>query len=234
MAGLAIAIIAAVVYYLFTGKIRRKLLQLEHQREISLIRSRISSDLHDDIGTGLSKLAMMNDTILLETAQNPEIKERLKKVSSGARSLIDHLRVIVWTLNPQFDQLESLVSYIHQQAGDFLDNSTLKSTFELPSNIPQVTVTPEFKRNVHYTVMEALHNVIKHSQSKEVSVKIEIEANNLVISISDKGRGIDSEQKVGFGNGLHFMKKRIEDINGELSIESNADKGTTVKIRVGF
>ena len=234
MAGLAIAIIAAVVYYLFTRKIRRKLLQLEHQREISLIRSRISSDLHDDIGTGLSKLAMMNDTILLESSQNPEIKERLKKVSSGARSLIDHLRVIVWTLNPQFDQLESLVSYIHQQAGDFLDNSTLKSTFELPSNIPQVTVTPEFKRNVHYTVMEALHNVIKHSQSKEVSVKIEIISNNLIISIIDKGKGIDPDRKAGFGNGLHFMKKRIEDINGELFIESNANKGTTVKIRVGF
>ncbi len=234
MAGWAITIIAIVVYYLSTRKIRRKLLQLEHQREISLIRSRISSDLHDDIGTGLSKLAMMNDTILLESSQHPEIKERLKKVSSGARSLIDHLRVIVWTLNPQFDQLESLISYIHQQAGDFLDNSTLKSTFDLPSSIPQITVTPEFKRNVHYTVMEALHNVIKHSGSKEVAVKIEIKSDKLIISISDKGKGIDPEKRAGFGNGLHFMKKRIEDINGELFIESNADKGTTVKIRAGF
>jgi signal transduction histidine kinase len=234
IAGWAISIIATVVYYLSTRKIRRKLLQLEHQREISLIRSRISSDLHDDIGTGLSKLAMMNDTILLESSQNPEIKERLKKVSSGARSLIDHLRVIVWTLNPQFDQLESLVSYIHQQAGDFLDNSPLKATFDLPSNIPQVPVTPEFKRNVHYTVMEALHNVIRHSGSKEVLIKIEIKSNNLIIYISDKGKGIDPDRKAGFGNGLHFMKKRIEDINGELFIESNTDKGTTVKIRVGY
>jgi two-component system, NarL family, sensor histidine kinase DegS len=104
----------------------------------------------------------------------------------------------------------------------------------LPSNIPQVTVTPEFKRNVHYTVMEALHNVIRHSQSKEVSVKIEIEANNLVISIIDTGKGLDPERRAGFGNGLHFMKKRIEDINGEFFIESNDGKGTTVKIRVGF
>lgn len=234
MAGLVIAIISMVVYYLSTRKIRRKLLQLEHQREISLIRRRISSDLHDDIGTGLSKLAMMNDTILLESSQYPEIKERLKKVSSGARNLIDHLRVIVWTLNPQFDQLESLISYIHQQAGDFLDNSPLKTTFDLPAEIPQVTVTPEFKRNVHYTVMEALHNVIRHSGSKEVLVKIEIISNNMVVSVSDKGRGIDPEAKTGFGNGLHFMKKRIEDINGELSIESKTGKGTTVRIKVGF
>jgi signal transduction histidine kinase/ligand-binding sensor domain-containing protein len=234
MAGWIISIIAILVYYLSIRKIRRKLLQLEHQREISLIRRRISSDLHDDIGTGLSKLAMMNDTILLESNQNPEMKERLKKVSSGARSLIDHLRVIVWTLNPQFDQLESLISYIHQQAGDFLDNSPLKTRFDLPAKIPQVTVSPEFKRNVHYTVMEALHNVIKHSGSKEVLVKIEIINNNLIISISDNGRGIDPERKAGFGNGLHFMKKRIEDINGELSIESSANKGTSVKISVGF
>lgn len=234
IAGWAITIIATLVYYLSTRKIRRKLLQLEHQREISLIRSRISSDLHDDIGTGLSKLAMMNDTIILESDQNPEIKERLKKVSSGARSLIDHLRVIVWTLNPQFDQLESLVWYIHQQAGDFLDNSPVKSHFSLPSIIPQVTITPEFKRNVHYTVMEALHNVIRHSGSKEVMVKIEIITGKLIISISDTGKGIDPERKAGFGNGLHFMKKRIEDINGKLSIESKCGLGTKILIEVAF
>lgn len=234
MAGWAITLIATVVYYLSTRKIRRKLLQLEHQREISLIRSRISSDLHDDIGTGLSKLAMMNDTIILESDQNPEIKERLKKISSGARSLIDHLRVIVWTLNPQFDQLESLVWYIHQQAGDFLDNSPVKSNFILPSSIPHVTVTPEFKRNVHYTVMEALHNVIRHSGSKEVMVKIEITAGKLIISISDTGKGIDPQRKSGFGNGLHFMKKRIEDIHGKLSIESKCGVGTKILIEVTF
>ena len=229
-ASFIIGIIVLTVYYLLTVRIRRRLRILERQREISLIRSRISSDLHDDIGSGLSKLAMLSDTSISKIDGNPEIVQQFKKVSVNARRLIDQLRVIVWTLNPQYDQLESLVSYIHQQAGDFLDNSPLRATFILPKNIPSIIVTPETKRNIHYTVMEVLHNAIKHSGSKEIFLEISTGNKYLEISIRDTGIGFDPCQISGFGNGLHFIKKRMKDINGQITIASSIGSGTTVTI----
>jgi ligand-binding sensor domain-containing protein len=230
MTFLAIGIVVVTVYYLSTVKIRKKIAILEHQREISLIHTRISSDLHDDIGSGLSKLAMLSDTAILNLTDHPEGVKRLKNISANARRLIDQLRVIVWTLNPQYDQLESLISYIHQQAGDFLDNFPIKVTFTLPEKIPSVSVSPEFKRNIHYTVMEALHNAVKHSGSEEIFIDLKVHENRLEISVRDTGTGFDPTQVSGFGNGLHFIQKRMEDIKGTFTINSQKGKGTIIHI----
>ena len=173
---------------------------------------------------------MLSDTTISKIDDNPEIVQQFKKVSENARHLIDQLRVIVWTLNPQYDQLESLVSYIHQQAGDFLDNSPLRATFILPKYIPSIIVTPEIKRNIHYVVMEVLHNAIKHSGSKEIFVEISVRNKCLEISIKDTGIGFDPAQVSGFGNGLHFIKKRMEDIKGQITIISSKGSGTAITI----
>jgi signal transduction histidine kinase/ligand-binding sensor domain-containing protein len=230
LAVLGVSIISIAAYFLSTIKIRRKLAILEHQQEISLIHSRISSDLHDDIGSGLSKLAMLSDTTIAKAADNPEVVQRLTNVSTSARRLIDQLRVIVWTLNPQYDQIDSLISYIHQQAGEFLDDSPLKATFILPEKIQSLIVTPEFKRNIHYTVMEVLHNAVKHSGAKEIFIEIAIPDNHLEIIIRDTGKGFDPDQISGFGNGLHFIQKRMNDIKGKLEMESRKSTGTTIRI----
>jgi ligand-binding sensor domain-containing protein/signal transduction histidine kinase len=228
IAVLAIGFITIIVNYFSTVRIRNKLAILERQREISLIHSRISADLHDDIGTGLSKLAMLSDTLVMKANGNTEISRRLKKLSANARQLIDQLRVIVWTLNPQYDHLDSLVSYIHQQAGDYLDNSPLKASFTIPETIPSLTVTPEFKRNIHCTLMEVLHNAVKHSGSLEIFIKMEFTDNWLSITIRDNGKGFDPEKIAGFGNGLHFIRKRMEDIGGSADIRTTEGSGTTI------
>lgn len=229
-----IGIVAGIVYYLSTVRIKRRLAFLERQQEINLIRRRISSDLHDEIGSGLSKLAMMSDTALAGSTDNPEVEQKLKKLSFSARRLIDQLRAIVWTLNPQYDQLESMIGYIHQHAGDFLDNFPIRSQFFLPEDFPSVSVTPEVKRNIHYAVMEALHNAVKHSGSPDIIVEISIHDRKLKIEITDHGKGIQTKTEPAdrFGNGLVFMRNRIEDIGGKLSIESSKETGTRVHIEV--
>jgi signal transduction histidine kinase/ligand-binding sensor domain-containing protein len=232
LASILILIIVYAVQYFATRKIKKQVALLERQREISIIRRRIGSDLHDDIGSGLSRLAMMTDTVKSMVGNNSQLEGKLDKIVTHARLMIDQLRVIVWALNPQFDQLDNLIAYIHQHMSEFIEEFPVTYTILLPENIPLKQITPEFKRNVFYTLKEAVHNSLKHSASQEIIIEIELPDDLFVARIIDKGKGFDKTVSEVSGNGNRFMEKRMIDLGGTLHIESSIGKGTLVELKI--
>jgi len=216
---------------------------LDRQLMLERERARISQDMHDDIGAGLTKIAMMSEAFTGEEILRPTLRdsgqarnqepgtkdrEKMQKVATTAREMINRLNVIVWALNPRYDNLESLVSYARRYFGEYLENFGIGFRMEVPDDIPDMPVTPDFRRNAFYAWQEAVHNVVKHGKCSEIKFDIRIDGQKLFITIADNGKGFDHALRGSGGNGLLNMKKRAEEIGGTFEITSGVGKGTKV------
>jgi signal transduction histidine kinase len=188
-------------------------------------RSRISKEIHDDLGSSLTSIALLTEVLKkrIDTNTNPEIN----KISDTSADMVDKMNEIIWALNTSNDTVNSLVAYIRKFANNFLDDANIELEF-LEADIPQnKALEGTVRRNIYLTVKEAINNIVKHSNAKKVLVNINA-AKGLLINITDDGKGIDENNLNSFGNGLKNMKKRMEDIGGKFSIENN--KGTQIKL----
>lgn len=237
-----LSLIARRVYALFhTAALYQK--DLERQLLLERERARIAQDMHDDIGAGLTKIAMMSERVsggrgILRPAErdsgqelNPE-REQMMKVATAAREMVTRLNVIVWALNPRNDNLDSLISYARRYFGEYLENFRIDFRMTAPDEVPDIAVTPDFRRNAFYAWQEAIHNAVKHSACSEVRLEISIESRVLVAIITDNGKGFDLVKPGSGGNGLLNMRKRAVELGGTFAIESKVDEGTMVKFEI--
>jgi signal transduction histidine kinase len=212
--------------------------------------------MHDDIGAGLTKIAMISEAPVrmldagcwildsdnweLETANL--LSDRLKKIATSSRDMISRLNVIVWALNPKYDNLESLVSYLRRYFGEYLENFNSRFITDLPDQIPEVALTPDTRRNIFYAVQEAIHNAVKHSGCSEIVLTIQPHPLpplslrrggwGVRFTITDNGKGFDQVKPGSGGNGLLNMKKRAEELGGSCKIQSSSGKGTSIVLSV--
>jgi signal transduction histidine kinase len=203
---------------------------LDRQLMLERERARISQDMHDDIGAGLTKIAMISEAGAGE--QGTGSSERMIKVATTSREMINSLNVIVWALNPRYDNLDSLVSYTRRYFGEFLENFGIGFSMEVPEEIPDLPVTPDFRRNAFYTWQEAIHNAVKHGECSEIKMDVKIDGQTMLVTITDNGKGFNKARPGSGGNGLLNMKKRAEELGGSFEIQSELEKGTRVVFEV--
>jgi signal transduction histidine kinase len=224
-----LSLLAKKVTALFhTASLYRK--DLDRQLLLERERARISQDMHDDIGAGLTKIAMLSEAGFKTTSQEKEVNERMVKVATSARDMIARLNVIVWALNPRYDNLESLVSYSRRYFGEYLENFGISFIIKVPDVIPEVTITPDFRRNVFYALQEAIHNAVKHGAATEIILQALINLDKIEFTVTDNGKGFDMGSENLHGNGLLNMKKRAEEMSGSIEIQSSPGQGTMVRL----
>lgn len=132
-----------------------------------------------------------------------------------ARSAVDNITEIVWVTNPRNDHLENLAGYLRGYAAEFFENTSIQCALRFPEQLPSLAVNGELRRDILLVFKEALHNVAKHSGASEavLAMKMTPAENDtwqLLLTVSDNGRGFDAAQAAGSGNGLHNMRQRIE------------------------
>ena len=182
-------------------------------------RDRISADMHDELGSGLTAIRLMSE-IVKSRMQNSPVPE-MEKISTSANDILSKMNTIIWTMKSSNDTLESLVAYIRAHAIEYFDNTPIDCSVKVPAVIPQVDVTGEKRRNIFLSVKEALNNAMKHSQATRLQINISAIDHKLVIEVTDNGVGIDQEKLRRFGNGLSNMRRRMESIDGLFRIENN-------------
>jgi signal transduction histidine kinase/ligand-binding sensor domain-containing protein len=205
-----------------------KLLELER------IRTRIATDLHDDIGASLSRMAILSEVVKQQTGPlNMTTYTMLNEIADSARSLIDSMSDIVWAIDPRKDDLKSVAQRIRQFASDVLESQEIRWTFEFTEGLEKIKLSPDERRQFYLIFKEAIHNVAKHSGCTEAKLRIFLENNRLHGEISDNGRGFampDLETSfMGMGgNGLKNMQARAGEVGGQLGIDSAPGKGSHI------
>jgi len=189
-------------------------------------RNRISADMHDDLGAGVTAIRLFSELAKSRLGKNtiPEIE----KISSSANELLNNMNAIIWTMNSSNDSFGNMVAYIRNYALEYFENTGIKCTVEIEKVLPQIAVNGELRRNVFLVVKEALNNVLKHSKATEVSLVLKTQETSISLFIQDNGTGIDLDNLRRFGNGLKNMKQRMAKAGVNFSIESN--NGTLVTL----
>jgi signal transduction histidine kinase/ligand-binding sensor domain-containing protein len=209
---------------------QRRFLKLEEERALESQRTRIARDLHDDLGTALTGLALELDVIRRENHQPAEAGKRLAITAKRTRELAERMREVVWTVNPRCDNLCSLASFLEQQTEQFLKADGISGRLQFPEEIPEVHIASATRHQLTLAVREALTNVIRHAAATEVVVSMNFEADALVVQVADNGRGFSAAPEAG--HGLGNMSERLEQIGGKFTYRSGRGTGTVLEFRV--
>ena len=181
-------------------------------------RNRISADMHDDLGAGVTTISLYSELAKSKLANNP-IPE-IEKISTSANDLLNKMNAIIWSMSSSNDLLGNMIAYIRSYALEYFEDTSITCKIDIPENLPNIQVIGEIRRNVFLVVKEALNNVLKHAKATEVNITLIRVEDGLTLYIQDNGVGIDMEKLRQFGNGLKNMKKRMADIHVDFSIEN--------------
>ncbi len=194
---------------------------------VERLRQRIARDLHDDIGTNLSAIVLASD-LGPSAPPSPEARTALDEIRAVALVTQEHMRDIVWMLNPQNDSPELLVARMREDATRLL--RTIPHTFQGPSGELPREISLALKRNIFLMYKESLHNISRHSRATTAAIDIEYINGKFDISVQDDGVGFDPRSVIR-GNGLDSMEERAGQIGAELNVDSVPGMGTRVRIR---
>jgi ligand-binding sensor domain-containing protein/signal transduction histidine kinase len=221
---LAVAVVAAAVYRLHRYRVAR-LLELER------VRTRIATDLHDDIGSSLSQIAILSEVASRQVDQaHPKLAEPLADIAGISRELVDSMSDIVWAIDPERDHMEDLVHRMRRFASDVLSPRDIRLVFQPPAEELDLQMGADLRRQIFLIFKEAVHNVVRHSGATEVTVDFQVEHGWLSLRVADNGGGFDFARDRD-GHGLRSMRERAREIAGETGIHSGPG-GTTITLRV--
>ncbi|MDB5275462.1 MAG: hypothetical protein JWR61_417 [Ferruginibacter sp.] len=189
-------------------------------------RNRISTDMHDDLGAGVTAIRLFSELAKSRLGKNtiPEIE----KISFSANELLNNMNTIIWTMNSSNDSFGNMVAYIRSYALEYFENTGINCSVNIDTNLPEFVVNGEIRRNVFLVVKEALNNILKHANATEVWLTLKRETDGISFYIQDNGVGIDFENLRRFGNGLKNMKQRMTKSGINFSIENK--NGTLVTL----
>jgi signal transduction histidine kinase len=205
----------------------------EYEKELAVFkaqqqeRERISADMHDELGSGMTAIRLMSE--IARNKMKNETPLEIEKISQSADEVLNKMNAIIWSMNSGNDTMDNLVSYIRSYALEYFENTPVRCKVNTPENIRATELTGDKRRNVFLCIKETLNNTLKHARATVVSIDFFIDE-NLFIKISDDGIGIDLKNIRQFGNGLKNIARRMESIGGTYKIENHQGTTTTLTL----
>jgi signal transduction histidine kinase len=225
-----IAAILAFVFYLLYRYVHRK--KLQNQKEVLNERLRISRELHDEVGSTLTGIAMYSHLTReqIKAQKTEEVEKSLNNMQQSAGDMVSKLNDIVWLVNPEKDTLQKIMERLEEYAEEMAMIKNIEVRINTPPKLSTLNLPVKSRRNIYLFCKEAINNAVKYSHASviELSVK-EFDNKRIEFSITDNGNGFDAVA-VKKGNGLVNMQQRTRDINGEFSLRSSPGHGTTISL----
>jgi signal transduction histidine kinase len=216
-------------------KYQLRLQRAEQESALERERSRIAQDLHDDLGSSLTRISLLSGLLQADKNDPKQVALHAGKLSQSADQTVRALEEIVWAVRPGSDTLQSLVDYITHFAGEIFEGGPTRCRLDVPDELPAQPLPPDVRHNIFLIVKETLTNVLKHAQATEVQLQIKAAPNTLEIIIADNGKGFDATATAaGQRNGLGNMQRRAAAVGGKLALTSSQGAGTRVEFSVGF
>ncbi len=234
---LVLAVVLAGVVFLIARwmlwhRYQLQMAMLKREEALSLERARISRDIHDDLGNGLSVVATLSE-LAHNDVEKGTVHKRLDQIYDVANELARNVDEIVWAVNPANDGWEPFISYFEQYTEYFLGNSGLRFHFARPPELVERTIASKTRHHLLLAVREAVGNVLKHASAKQVKIAMTLEDETLVVRVEDDGVGFDVSRRAGVGHdGLGNMARRMKEAGGTLTLASEPGHGTSVTLRV--
>lgn len=217
-----ILLLALIAFFAFRSY------KLKQRLRIEKFRNKVAADLHDDVGSTLSSIAMYSEVIKNKTSKLlPEITPMLENMTNSSSQLMEAMSDIVWTINPKNNTFKNLIFRIREFASQLCEANEIKFSFIQEVNIDDLKLNMDESQNIYLVMKEAINNALKYAKSTEIELKIYKEGKNLLFIVKDNGIGFDANIP-NIGNGMNTMSERMKDLGGKLEVTSTPS-GTTIK-----
>ncbi|MEP6818069.1 MAG: two-component regulator propeller domain-containing protein [bacterium] len=222
----AVALLTALLAY---SVYRRR---VAHLVELEKVRTRIATDLHDDIGASLSLIAMLSEVARRQAlGGNFKVGESLSSIAASSRELVDGMSDIVWAVNPRKDRFSELVKRMRRFASEVFSSRDIALQFDAADHEHDFKLGADARREIFFIVKEGVNNIARHSACTEAAIILKKQGGWLILELHDNGKGFDPAQ-ANEGNGLASMRERARRLGGELELVSTNGDGTTLKLKV--
>lgn len=218
-----IAIItSAIIYGIYQYRINQVL-------KLQGVRNRIATDLHDEIGSSLSTISIYSKVAQEQLKNNAaESGTLLKKISEDTNEMMDAMNDIVWTINSRNDRFENIINRMREHAIQLFEAKDNFLHFNFDEHLNHLKFDMEKRKDFYLIYKEALNNIAKYAEAKNVWIELAIEKAEIILLIKDDGRGFDKNAVRKSANGLINMQSRAENLKGEIEIKSECGKGTEI------
>jgi signal transduction histidine kinase len=207
------------VYLLYRARIAR-LLEMERTR------TRIATDLHDDIGANLTRIALLSE-VANQQPGNDKVKTLLPSIADIARESVASMNDIVWAISPEHDSLVDLTRRMRRHAEEVFALRDIDLEFTAPASDADMKLSVGARRDLLLIFKEAVNNAARHSLCTRIEIEFRCEHSGLHLKVKDDGQGFDPALLSSSGHGLRSMQRRAAALGGTLTIQSSS--GTTVR-----
>jgi len=197
---------------------------LEKQTALENERNRIALDMHDDMGSGLTKINYLSQMAISKV----DVDENLRKINQTSSDLVTSMSEIIWAMKEDNNTLADLISFVKIEAVEYLESKNIAVKISIPDSSENININGNNRRSIYLIIKEALHNIVKHAQANQVHIHFSIRDEIIEIHIIDNGVGFNQNNTTIVNNGLKNMKKRVKKMSGTLSILSK--NGTTILV----
>jgi two-component system, NarL family, sensor histidine kinase UhpB len=203
---------------------------LEKQNAIENMRSKIASDVHDDMGAGLTKMGLFSEQLLQSKTVTEKEKQILEKISLQSKEVIHGMKEIIWASNPANDNLKSMLGFMRQYIDRFFDGTNIRPVVTFPHAIGEIILHPEVRRNLFLILKESLNNSLKHSGTDTIDIDFKNENEKFTFNIRDYGKGMGGSTQNDFTNGISNMQNRARQIRVLLKLTTAPGKGVQILV----
>ncbi len=204
-------LLSAIAYRLYNYRVH-------HLVAMERMRTRIATDLHDDIGASLTQISLLSEVGRRDPSRNV-----LGEVAGIARDLVREMSDIVWAVSPRHDRVDAIIHRMRRFAEDAMADGEL--VFDA-SGLPAALYLPlEYRQPLYLVLKEAVNNVARHACATRMAIRIAAKDAFLEITIEDNGCGFDPSASFS-GEGLPNIRRRIKELSGTVAWESAPGQGT--------
>jgi len=214
--------VAGVLYAFYRYRINQ-LLRLQH------VRNRISADLHDELGSTLSGISIMGSLAKRNISDQNSSGALVDRIMEDVRQISGSLDDIVWNISPKNDSLSSLIARMTRYASELFEAKQIAFKFDIPSQLENVKLSMEQRRNIYLIFKESVNNLAKYSKCSEALISIRMDKGNVYLLIKDNGVGFDPNAPTD-RNGIRNLKDRARSLKGLIDVQSDLGKGTAISL----
>ncbi|HVE57516.1 MAG TPA: two-component regulator propeller domain-containing protein [Pyrinomonadaceae bacterium] len=214
----AVILTALAIYFFYKTRLARLL-------EMERMRTRIATDLHDDIGANLTRISLLSE-VASRQAAGENGKKILPSIAEIARESVASMNDIVWAISPEHDSLIDLTRRMRRHAEEVFVLRDIELVFNAPDSDLRLSIG--VRRDVLLIFKEAVNNAAKHSNCSRVAIDFRCEHSALRLRIEDDGKGFDPKNMESYGQGLRSMARRANALGGDLTIKSKSTGGGTI------
>jgi len=229
---LLLGTLAGIVWQIGRARAQRKINQLQRQQAVEQERGRIARDMHDELGSRLTKAGLITKSLARGLNQQDQSRQRLASLQQTVEEMTLTMDELVWTVNPKQDTLNGLANYLVHYTKEFLADSGLECRLDLPTDLPSGLLSSQTRHGLFLAFKEALNNCVHHAQAHRVAVIMRVAGGVLRLEVSDDGQGFAPDQVRPVARGLENMRERLASLGGTCLVESVAGQGTRVTFEI--